>query len=306
MKTSVFIPTTVRPSLNMYSSLALSALALLSVSHAAPLVERQATLPAPPEVQQAIVNLENTIVYLTNDIVQTNQANAENDFNTAQSQFVGIEKSVTTGDCPPLIYHGQITTAQGAIDSLNTTQNNLAQLSLDLQNSQSSQDTINNDYCTSYGTFFATKEYVFNILGTSQNGASNEPVAASLNAEGYDPNKLGQTYTATEVALEALISALNNIAPGQSASSEGKTAYTNAENTIATFSKAADASGPVSCPEYSLPGAADPKSAIDDVYVIERTLQSAYSDTTANSGQTIPDFCKIASYMTAVNAYINA
>ncbi|KAK4505484.1 hypothetical protein PRZ48_003447 [Zasmidium cellare] len=289
-----------------YTSVALSALTLLGVSHAAPAVKRQATLPAPPATQQSIVNLENTIVYLTNDIVQTNQGNAENDFNTADSQFTGIEKSVTTGSCPPLIYQGEITTAEGAITALNTTQNNLAQLSLDLQNTASSQDTINNDYCTAYGTFFATKNYIFTILGTSQNGASNKAVAETVNSEGYDPNKLGQTWTATEVALEALISALNNIPSGQPASSEAKTAFTNAENTIATFSKAADASAPHSCPASTAPGATDPKSAIDDVYVVERTAQSAYSDTTANNGQTLNDFCKIASYMSAVNAYVKA
>lgn len=288
-----------------YTSVALSALSLISISHAAPAAKRQATLPAPQAVQQAIVNLENTIVYLTNDIVQTNQANAENDYNTAQSQFSSIETSVKTGSCPPLTYQGEITTADGAITALNATQNNLAQLSLDLQNTASSQDTINNDYCTAYGTFFATKNYIFTILGTSQNGASNKAVAAALNAEGYDPNKLGQTWTATEVALEALISALNNIPSGQPASSEAKTAYTNAQNTIATFKKAADAAGPVKCPTYAT-GATDPKSAIDDVYVVERAAQSAYSDTTANNGKNVPDFCEVADYMSAVNYYVKA
>lgn len=289
-----------------YTSVTLSALALLGASHAAPAIKRQATLPASQETQEEIINLENTIVYLTNDIVQTNHESAVNDYNTAQSLFTGVQVDFPLETCGISAHQITITTAKEAITALNSTQNDLALLSLNLQNTASSQQTLQNDYCAAYWPFAATKNYVFDILGTPENGDSNQAVAASTNSQGYDPVKLGQTYTATEVALEALISALHNIPSGQPSSSQAKTAFTNAENTIATFSRAANASAPHSCPLDTVPGATDSQGAINEVYVVERAVQTAYADTTADNGKKLVDFCTISAYMSATDDYVKA
>lgn len=288
-----------------YTAAALSAIALLGLTHAAPAVKRQ-TLPASGVTQQSLVDLENIITYLTKDIVETLHPDAETDFTNANNSFVSLKNSIPPPDCPAVTDQEQITTAQGAIDALNTTQNDLAQLSLDLQKTASSQTVIGDDYCNAYSSFVATKSYIYDILGTPENGASNEAVGATMNSDGYDPNKIDQTYIETQIALEALVSALTNVPSGEPASSGAKTAYDNAEAAIANFSKAAGTAAPHSCPMETTPGATDSQGAIDDVYNVERNVGSAYADTTSNNGQKLVAFCNIAAYMSAANDYVMA
>lgn len=278
----------------------LAAAALLGLTHAVPV-----DLPASQSTQQDIINLQQTITNLANDIVQTNVDGAKSDYASADSQFKTIGGIVTSSACPPITAQGRVTNGTVAIEFLRTAQSDLSQLSLDLQNTASSASNITGDYCNAYDNLLLIDYYVTDVLGQPENGASNYAVAQELNSQGYDPNKLGQTYQANLVAAEALISALNNIPSGQPATQDAKDAYISLKNAISTFGKAANP-GIGSCPLDTLAGATDPKSAINYVYGIEKAVQKAYADTTAASGTAHGDFCVIQADLRAVESYVKA
>ncbi|KXT12289.1 hypothetical protein AC579_5657 [Pseudocercospora musae] len=286
--------------------LPLLALAVFGLTSAAPLANPEAEpvpvqLPATQNTQIQIINLQATIVNLADDIVKTNQARAKSDYNSANTQLTNIGNIVKTPksyQCPPPTSNGRISSAKNALIALNTTQNNLSTLSLHLQDTSSSNDLINSDFCSAYSNLQSINYYIFSILGTASNGASNLAITTS-SSTGYDANKLDQTYQSSLVALEALIAALNITG----ASQQSRDAYKKAEAVLETYRQAANPDVG-SCPLSKIRGVETRQDAVNSVYVIEKTVQEVYADTRAQNGEAHRHFCKIDAYLLGVKGFV--
>jgi hypothetical protein len=274
-----------------YQPIALAALSLLGLSTAVPVPDPvTAALPASPELQNSIISLELNLVYLINDFVQSNVAGAKNDYYSAQAKFVQLGQAVSDAySCDSPSYGGRIETQKEAIDALHTSQDNLAQLSLDLQNSNSPSKTIDDDFCAAYTSFQRVDYYTFNILAA--------PVKRDLDLAG--------AYTDSLVALEAVIATLNVLPEGAPASDAARTAWKNAQSKLGVYQSAANPSGSVCPPSYAYP-ATDKYSAVSSILRAELAVQDVFADTRAQNGEAFGDFCNIDAFMAAVNAFIGA
>ncbi|KXS99093.1 hypothetical protein AC578_3523 [Pseudocercospora eumusae] len=290
----------------------LLALAVFGLASAAPHANPEAEpapvpvqLPASQNTQVQIINLQATIVKLADDIVKTNQDKAKNDYNTAKTQFTNIGnivKTPTSYQCPPPTSNGRISSAENALIALNTTQNHLSTLSLHLQDTASSNALINSDFCSAYSNLKSINYYIFSILGTPSNGASNSPISLSA-SPGYDANKLDQTYQSSLVALEALIAALNITG----ASPQSKDAFQKAEIALESYAQAANHPDVGNCAlKTKIRGVRTRQDAVEFVYVVERTVQEVYVDVRAQNGEVEGDFCKIDAYMKGVGGFVGA
>ncbi|KAF7186597.1 hypothetical protein HII31_12006 [Pseudocercospora fuligena] len=278
---------------------ALFALAVFGFASAIPV-----QLPASQNTQVQIINLQATIVNLSDDIVKTNRAKAKSDYNSADTQFTNIGKIVktpTSYQCPPPTSNGRITSAENALTALNTTQTQLSTLALHLQDTASSTKLINSDFCSAYSNLESINYYITSILGTPSNGASNLAITTSSSSTGYDANKLDQTYQSSLVALEALIAALNITG----ASQQSKDAFNKVEAALETYGQAANP-GVGSCPLIKLGGVETRQEAVDAVKNVELQVQEVYADIRAQNGEAHGDFCKINAYMTGVKGFVGA
>ena len=269
-------------------SLLLTALALASISRAVPV-----QLPATQTTQIDIQNLQQTIVSLANDIVQTNPSAAQSEYNTAEGRFSSIGGQVltpTTYACPVGGGMGRPTTAESALSFLNATQNDLSDLSLHLQDTASSTELINDNYCNAKGALELIEYYVFNVLGQPEE--SDARLSPSLDA----------TYLVTLIALEELKSALNLTPEGQAATAEDKTAYANVQNAIKAFGDAAKP-GAGSCPAIAVE-AHDRDDALKFTQSLENEVEAAYNDTKAGK-PAHGDFCYISIYELGVGSYVD-
>lgn len=272
----------------LYQSYTLTAVVLASFSQAVPV-----QLPATQSTQLDIQYLQQTIVNLANDIVQTNPSAAQGEYNTAEDQFTSIGDQVLTPTnyaCPVGGGMGRPDTAESALSFLNATQNDLSDLSLHLQDTASSTELINNNYCNAKSALELIEYYVFNVLGQPEE--SNAKLSPTLE----------ETYVVTLIALEALKGALNLTPEGQAATSEDKTSYTNAQAAIKAFGDAAEP-GKGSCPALALE-AKDRDDAIKYTLSLEKEVEAAYADTKSGNGTAHGDFCYISIYLAGVGSYV--
>lgn len=277
-----------------FTTVTAASLALLGSAVAAP---APIALPAPASVQQSIITLENTIVYISNDIVQSNAANGKKDYTTADSQFKSLEKVVLSSGytCPPSTANGRPTDKNTVLEYLQTAQSDLQDLSLKLQNPKARPMKINNDLCNAYAAFSLTEYYIDSVLGGSTSSLSLAVAAAPT----FDLTKYETTYLAAQVALEALISALNTVG------SDTKTAMNNAQLAIENYQTAAVLRAG-ECPVVKIAAPKNAKEAIKQVQTVETEVQKAFSDKKALNGKAFDDFCSINSYLVSVNSFVGA
>lgn len=281
-----------------FSTITAASLVLLGSTMAAPVAEPEPiALPAPASVQQQIVTLENQIVYLANDIVQSNSANGKKDYAAGDSQFRALGKKVLSAGytCPPSTAMGRPTEKNTVLEFLQSSQEDLQDLSLKLQNPKARPMKINNDFCSAYANYQLTEYYIDNLLGASVSSLSLAVAAAPV----FDLTKYETTYLATQVALEALIAALNT------AGADTKTAMRNAQLAVANYQTAAVLRNG-ECPLLNIVAPTTAKQAIKQVQGIETDVQKAFSDKKAKNGKAFDDFCRINSFMVSVNSFVGA
>ena len=136
----------------MKASTIASALALAGSAFAA---------PTHPKLQSQIQTLEVQILNVINDITQSTST-LKADYNVGITQF-GVLANKLDGPmpCAPFV-PGQPTTKTEAIKALQTSQNGLMQLSLDLQNPANSIEDgdFHADICTAQGYYAAVAKFV--------------------------------------------------------------------------------------------------------------------------------------------------
>lgn len=277
-----------------FSTITAASLALVGSAMAAP---APVALPAPASVQQQVITLENQIVYLANDIVQSNAANAEKDYAAGDSQFKALSTAVLSPGytCPPSTAMGRPTEKNTVLEFLQTAQGSLQNLSLKLQNPKARPQKINNDLCNAYSAYKLTEYYVDEIISTSVSSLSLAVAATPK----FDLTKYETTYLASLVSLEALISALNT------AGSDTKTAMKNAQLAIKNYQTAAVLRDG-ECPLLNIVAPKNAKQAIKQVQGIETDVQKAFSDKKALNGKAFDDFCRINSFLVSVNSFVGA
>lgn len=120
-----------------------------------------AAAPTHPKIQAQILALENQIVTVINDIVQSSP-NLKNDWNAGATQF-GTLANKLDGPQPCSIFTpGTPKNAEQAIRALQTSQTNLMLLSLDLQNPANSieEGDLHADVCTALQYYSSTSKFV--------------------------------------------------------------------------------------------------------------------------------------------------
>lgn len=282
----------------IFSTITAFSLALLGSTLAAPLADPEPiALPAPASVQQQIITLQNQIVYLANDIVQSNAAAAKTDYAAANTQFQALSKVVLSAGytCPPLTANGRPTEKNTVFEFLQTSQSGLQNLSLKLQNPKARQGRINNDLCSAYANLQLTEYYATTSITTSTSSLSAALAAAPV----FDLTKFESTYLASQVALEALIAALNT------AGADTKTAMKNALLAIKNYQTAAVLRAG-QCPAVKIVAPKNAKEAIKMVQGVEVDVQRAFADKKALNGKAFDDFCRIDSFMVAINSFVGA
>ncbi|KAK3696149.1 hypothetical protein LTR37_018120 [Vermiconidia calcicola] len=137
----------------MKTAAIVSALALASSAFAAPAPNAQ--------LQKQIQTLEIQIVNVVNDIVQSNP-NLKTDYNDGTGQYgTLINKLQGPQPCSPFL-PGKPTTKKQAIKALQSSQDGLMQLSLDLQNPANviAQGDLHAEICTAWGYYGAIPSFV--------------------------------------------------------------------------------------------------------------------------------------------------
>ena len=283
-----------------FSTLTTVSVALLGTTLAAPVANPEpVALPAPASVQNQIINLENRIVYLANSIVQSNAPAAKSDWAAGNAQFTTLGKSVLTPSdysCPPLTANGRPTDKNTVLEFLQTTQEDLADLSLKLQNPNARPKRINNDFCAAYANFKLTQYYAEEIVGSAPSALSLALAAKPV----FDLSKYESTYLSSQIALEALIAALNT------AGADTKTAMKNAQLAIGNYKTAAVLPKGGECPQLKIAAPKTAEEAIKQVQRIETDVQKAFDDKKAKNGKAFDDFCRIEAFLASVNSFVGA
>lgn len=129
-------------------------LALAGSSIAAP-------APSRATMQNQILTLEVQILNVINDIVQSS-TNLVNDYNTGLTQFSTLSNELDGPlPCAPFV-PGRPSTKKQAIKALQTSQEGLMQLSLDLQNPALTikNSDFHGDVCTALDYYVAISQFV--------------------------------------------------------------------------------------------------------------------------------------------------
>lgn len=282
-----------------FAALTTTIFALLGSALAAPLAEPEpVALPAPASVQQQIITLENQIVYLANDIVQSNAGAAKQHFSAGLAQFTNLGKAVLTPagyTCPPLTANGRPTEKNTVLEFLQDSQSSLQSLSLKLQNPLARPKKINNDFCSALADYRLVEYYATNLVATKPSSLVSSLAATPL----FDLPKFESTYLSAQIALEALIAALNT--PG----ADNKTAMRNAQLAVTNY-KTAAVLRRGECAQYKIAAPKGVKEAVRQVQTVETEVQKAFADKKAGNGKAFEDFCRIEAFMVSVNSFVGA
>lgn len=282
-----------------FAALTTTTFALLGSTLAAPLAEPEpVTLPAPASVQQQIITLQNQIVYLANDIVQSNAANAKKDFSAGLTQFTTLGKAVLIPAgyaCPPITANGRPTEKNTVLEFLQDSQSSLQDLSLKLQTPLARPKKINADFCSALADYRLVQYYATDLVGTKPSSLVSALAAAPV----FDLTRFESTYLNGLIALEALIAALNT------AGADAKTAMRSAQVAIANYETAAVLRRG-ECAQYKTAAPTSAKEAMKQVQTIETDVQKAFADKKALNGKAFDDFCRIDAFVVSVNSFVGA